>query len=93
MSQNRLHSAASGIKHTGAPKVSGNGTIRIFGTTKMADLRAKAGGDSCIEAGENLADDCVLIVGGGPVGLLTAVALAFYGVPSVILERNSETTR
>lgn len=42
---------------------------------------------------EILADDRVLIVGGGPVGLLTAVVLAFYGVPSVIVERNSDTTR
>lgn len=42
---------------------------------------------------EVLGDDCVLIVGGGPVGLLMAVVLASYGVPSVIIERNSETTR
>lgn len=46
-----------------------------------------------IETNEVLADDCVLIVGGGPVGLLTAVVLAFYGIPSVIIERNSNTTR
>lgn len=49
------------------------------------------GSDTIIE--EILADDRVLIVGGGPVGLLTAVVLAFYGVPSVIVERNSDTTR
>lgn len=42
---------------------------------------------------EILDDNRVLIVGGGPVGLLTAVVLAFYGVPSVIIERNADTTR
>lgn len=46
-----------------------------------------------IETNEVLADDCVLIVGGGPVGLLTAAVLAFYDIPSVIIERNSNTTR
>lgn len=49
------------------------------------------GSDTVIE--EILADNRVLIVGGGPVGLLTAVVLAFHGVPSVIIERNSTTTR
>lgn len=49
------------------------------------------GSDTVIE--EILTDDRVLIVGGGPVGLLTAVVLAYYGVPSVIVERNSDTTR
>lgn len=52
-----------------------------------------SGNDSKIETNEVLADDCVLIVGGGPVGLLTAAVLAFYGIPSVIIERNSNTTR
>lgn len=46
-----------------------------------------------IETNEVLVDDCVLIVGGGPVGLLTAAVLAFYDIPSVIIERNSNTTR
>lgn len=46
-----------------------------------------------IETNEVLADDCVLIVGGGPVGLFTAAVFAFYGIPSVIIERNSDTTR
>lgn len=49
------------------------------------------GSDTVTE--EILADNRVLIVGGGPVGLLTAVVLAFYGVPSVIVERNADTTR
>ena len=35
----------------------------------------------------------VLIVGGGPVGLITATTLAKYGVRSVILERNLTTTK
>lgn len=46
-----------------------------------------------IKTNEVMADDCVLIVGGGPVGLLTAAVLSFYGIPSVIIERNSNTTR
>lgn len=53
--------------------------------------RQPHGSDRATE--EILADDRVLIVGGGPVGLLTAVVLAFYGVPSVIVERNADTTR
>jgi FAD-dependent monooxygenase len=42
---------------------------------------------------ERLGDDCVLIVGGGPVGLVLATTLAFYGVKSVVLERNETTTK
>lgn len=40
-----------------------------------------------------LPDDTVLIIGAGPVGLMTSSVLAFYGVKSVILERNREPTR
>lgn len=42
---------------------------------------------------EILPKDTVLIAGGGPVGLTLATVLAHYGVRSVILERNPETTR
>lgn len=35
----------------------------------------------------------VLIVGGGPVGMTTALELARYGVESILLERNPTTTR
>ncbi|KAI2794200.1 FAD-dependent monooxygenase apdD [Penicillium oxalicum] len=42
---------------------------------------------------ENLEPGTVLIVGGGPVGLITATTLAKYGVRSVILERNLTTTK
>ncbi|KAH8812864.1 FAD-binding domain-containing protein [Xylogone sp. PMI_703] len=42
---------------------------------------------------ERLDKDCVLIAGGGPVGLFLATVLAHYGVKSVILERNETTTR
>ena len=42
---------------------------------------------------EALLDDTVLIVGGGPVGLLVASVLAFYGVKSLLLERNKTTTK
>ncbi|KIW24121.1 uncharacterized protein PV07_09853 [Cladophialophora immunda] len=41
---------------------------------------------------EVLADDTVLIIGGGPVGMMTATVLAFYGIKSVVLERNFTTT-
>lgn len=46
-----------------------------------------------IETSKVLADDCILIVGCGPVGLLTAAVLAFYDIHSVIIERKSNTTR
>src|SRR5690554_1113925 len=35
----------------------------------------------------------VLIAGGGPVGMTLAVELARYGVKSILVERNSTTTR
>lgn len=34
----------------------------------------------------------VLVVGAGPVGMVTALELAHHGVPSVLVERNVETT-
>lgn len=34
----------------------------------------------------------VLIAGGGPVGMTLALNLAHYGVPSLLIERNPETT-
>ncbi|KAH7095541.1 FAD-binding domain-containing protein [Paraphoma chrysanthemicola] len=42
---------------------------------------------------QHLENNAVLILGGGPVGLLLAVALARYGVRSIILERNLSTTK
>jgi NADPH-dependent 2,4-dienoyl-CoA reductase/sulfur reductase-like enzyme len=42
---------------------------------------------------EILPADTVLIVGGGPVGLNLATVLAYYGVKSVVLERNETTTK
>lgn len=45
------------------------------------------------ETVECLKDGTVLIAGGGPVGLVLATTLAFYGVSSVVLERNETTTR
>lgn len=35
----------------------------------------------------------VLIAGGGPVGLTTAIELAHFGVQSILVERNATTTR
>ena len=40
-----------------------------------------------------MSDKKVLIVGGGPVGMTSALELARYGVPSILVERNPETTR
>ena len=34
----------------------------------------------------------VLVVGGGPVGMFTALELARHGIPSIIIERNLATT-
>ncbi|KAH6980787.1 putative monooxygenase [Ilyonectria sp. MPI-CAGE-AT-0026] len=45
------------------------------------------------EVVHTVGDDSVLILGGGPVGLMTAAVLAFYDVKSVVLERNSEPTK
>jgi FAD-dependent monooxygenase len=42
---------------------------------------------------EELPSDSVLIVGGGPVGLVLALTLAHHGVRSVLVERNLTTTR
>lgn len=42
---------------------------------------------------EHLSEETVLIAGGGPVGLITATALAHYGLKSIILERNDSTTK
>lgn len=42
---------------------------------------------------EALPDNCVFIAGGGPVGMTTATVLAFYGIKSVVLERNKTTTK
>lgn len=42
---------------------------------------------------QHLDDDTVLIAGGGPVGLIVATVLAHYGTKSVVLERNSSTTK
>ncbi|KAH8886616.1 FAD-binding domain-containing protein [Thozetella sp. PMI_491] len=40
-----------------------------------------------------LPKDCVLIAGGGPIGMVTAKVLAFHGIKSIILERNNTTTK
>lgn len=42
---------------------------------------------------EVLPQGTILIAGGGPVGLTLATTLAYYGVRSVVLERNETTTR
>lgn len=42
---------------------------------------------------EVLEDDRVLIAGGGPVGLVLAKVLSYYGIKSLVLERNPTTTR
>jgi hypothetical protein len=42
---------------------------------------------------QTLPDDTVLIAGGGPVGLILATVLSYYGVKSVLLERNNTTTK
>ena len=42
---------------------------------------------------EVLPNDCVFIAGAGPVGMLVATTLAFYGVKSILMERNHTTTK
>lgn len=51
------------------------------------------GSPKYLEKAEILPHDCVLIVGGGPVGLSLATVLSHYGVKSIVLERNETTTR
>ena len=45
------------------------------------------------DAFEHVDDGTVLIAGGGPVGLMVATVLAYYGVRSIVLERNDTTTK
>ncbi|RFU33162.1 hypothetical protein B7463_g3162, partial [Scytalidium lignicola] len=45
------------------------------------------------EVVETLPDDSVFIAGGGPVGLTLATSLSYFGIKSVVLERNKSTTR
>lgn len=40
-----------------------------------------------------LPSDTVVIAGGGPVGLLLSRVLSFYGVKSILFERNKTTTK
>ncbi|KAH7131825.1 FAD-binding domain-containing protein [Dendryphion nanum] len=40
-----------------------------------------------------LDDNVVLVLGGGPVGMLLANSLAFFGVKCIVLERNFSTTK
>lgn len=60
-----------------------------FGTTPQQN--GHVNGDQAHT--ELLEDDRVLIAGGGPVGLVLAKVLSFYGTKSLILERNATTTR
>ncbi|KAJ5675935.1 hypothetical protein N7462_008832 [Penicillium macrosclerotiorum] len=46
-----------------------------------------------IQAEDAMAPPGPLIVGAGPVGMLTALRLAQLGVPSILCEMNTETTR
>lgn len=59
----------------------------------MASSHPSLGETVAAESPETLPSDTVLIIGGGPVGLLLATVLAFYGVKSVLLERNKTTTK
>ena len=62
---------------------------RINGAISAVDSKGPFDNIDC----ETFEEGCVLIAGGGPVGLLLAIVLAHYGVRSVILERNFQTTR
>lgn len=42
---------------------------------------------------ESLPNDHVVVVGGGPVGLVLALVLARQGIPTVLLERSVSITR
>ena len=60
---------------------------------KMNGHQAAESGSATTVKVEILPQGTVLIAGGGPVGLTLATVLAFYGVKSVVLERNETTTR
>jgi threonine dehydrogenase-like Zn-dependent dehydrogenase len=59
----------------------------------VAGVLQKGNGNTGKHRIEHLEDGCVLIAGGGPVGLVLATVLSSYGIKSVILERNATTTR
>lgn len=60
---------------------------------KMNGHQEAAPGSATTAEVEIIPQGTVLIAGGGPVGLTLATVLAFYGVKSVVLERNETTTR
>lgn len=60
---------------------------------KMNGHQATPSGSAANLEMEILPQGTVLIAGGGPVGMTLATVLAFYGVKSVVLERNETTTR
>jgi NADPH-dependent 2,4-dienoyl-CoA reductase/sulfur reductase-like enzyme len=64
-----------------------------FETEKASSRPQTNGIKATSERTELLPQDCVLIVGGGPVGLKLATVLAYYGVKSIVLERNESTTK
>jgi hypothetical protein len=59
------------------------------GTTDTEMRGIKDGEDNL----EILDSGCVFIAGGGPVGMTVATVLAFYGIRSIVLERNKTTTK
>ncbi|KAL2061490.1 hypothetical protein VTL71DRAFT_6867 [Oculimacula yallundae] len=64
-------------------------TVPNLSTTKGATTEEE---DNTLPT-EILPNECILIVGGGPVGLFLSKTLSHYGVRSVVLERNETTTR
>lgn len=89
------HDRASG--KTQKPKLArdlglvlGHYPIQLWFPSKLARRANMLHADSTVE---ELPSESVLIVGGGPVGLILAMTLAHHGVRSVLLERNLTTTR
>lgn len=59
----------------------------------MAESVADENHAQSVAAPQNLPDDVILIAGGGPVGLVLAHTLSFYGIKSIVFEQNETTTR
>lgn len=66
---------------------------KLISARTMASQVSSEAAQAQVADAETLSDDTVVIVGGGPVGLTLATVLAYYGVKSVLFERNQTTTR
>jgi FAD binding domain len=63
---------------------------RVEGGPQLASQEATAVGDDASLTGVQVNDACVVVVGGGVAGLVTAASLQRLGLSAVVLERRGE---